>query len=96
MTYKGLAKGRIIELETPLPYCDGQPVAVSVEPVSLEQQPGSPRSILKVLQNLPDIAIGDVDEMEQLIERGSLPSRLQGDLGGNELVTDSTHPSSRC
>jgi hypothetical protein len=84
MTYKGLAKGRIIELEKPLPYCDGQPVSVSVEPVPQEQQPGSPRSILKVLQNMPDILIEDVDAMEQLIKRGSLPIRLQGEFGGND------------
>jgi hypothetical protein len=84
MTYKGLAKGRIIELERPLPYCDGQPVVVSVEPVSLEEQPGSPLSILKVLQDLPDIPIDAVDEMEQLIKRGSLPVRLQGEFGGND------------
>ena len=84
MTYKGLAKGRIIELEKPLPYRDGQPVAVSVEPVSLEQQPGSPRSILNVLHNLPDIPIDAVDEMEQFIKRGSLPIRLQGEFGGND------------
>ena len=84
MTYKGLAKGRIIELEKPLPYCDGQPVAVSVELVPPELQPGSPRSILKVLQNLPDIAIDAVDEMEQLIKSGSLPIRVQGEFGGND------------
>jgi hypothetical protein len=82
MTYKGLAKGRIIELERPLPYCDGQPVMVSVELAPPEQQPGSPQSILKVLQDLPDIRIEDVDEMEQLIKRGSLPIRLQGEFGG--------------
>jgi hypothetical protein len=84
MTYKGLAKGRIIELEKPLPYCDGQPVTVSVQPLEPEQQLGSPRSILKVLQDLPDILIEDVDEMEHLIKQGSLPIRLEGEFGENE------------
>jgi len=84
MTYKGLAKGRIIELEKPLPYCDGQPIAVSVEPFSQEQQPGSPQSILKVLNDLPAIPIDAVDEMEQLIKSGSLPIHLQGEFGGND------------
>jgi hypothetical protein len=83
MKYKGLAKGRIIELETPLPYCDGQEVSVSVEPFPLEQQLGSPLSILRVLKELPDIPIADVDEMEQWIKRGSLPVRLQGEFGEN-------------
>ena len=77
MKYKGLANGRIIELETPLPYCDGQEVSVSVDPVPLEQQLGSPLSILRVPKELPDIPIEDVDEMEQWIKRGSLPVRLQ-------------------
>lgn len=31
MTYKGVAKGKIIELEEALPYSDGQAVSVSVE-----------------------------------------------------------------
>ena len=84
MTYKGLAKGKIIELEKPLPYCDGQPVAVSVEAIPPELQAGSPRSILKVLQNLPVIPIEDIDEMEQSIKRGSLPIRMQGEFGGND------------
>jgi len=88
MTYKGLAKGRIIELEKPLPYCDGQPVAVSVEPVPPEQQPGSPLSILKVLKDLPDIPLEDVDEMEQWIKRGSLPIRLQGEFDGNDADSE--------
>ncbi len=84
MTYKGLAKGKIIELEKSLPYCDGQPIAVSVEPIPPDLQPGSPQSILKVLQNLPAIPVEDVDEMEQSIKRGSLPIRLQGEFGGND------------
>jgi hypothetical protein len=87
MKYKGLSKGRVIELEKPLPYCDGQPLAVAVEPIPTEQQPGSPLSILKVLRDLPDIPTEDVDEMEQWIKRGSLPIRLQGEFGGTD--TDS-------
>ncbi len=84
MTYKGLAKGRIIELEKPLPYCDGQPVTVSVQPLEPEQQPGSPQAILMVLQALPNIQAKDVDEMEHLIKQGSLPIRLEGEFGENE------------
>ena len=85
MTYKGLARGRIIELEEPLPYCDGQQVAVSVEPISFEQQPGTPLSILKVLKDLPDIGIEEVDEMERMIKQGSLPIRLQGEFEENDV-----------
>ena len=63
MTYKGLAKGTIIELEEPLPYSQGQPVNVSVEPLRPEVQPGSPVAILKVMRNLPDLNPEDVDEL---------------------------------
>jgi hypothetical protein len=80
MTYKGLSKGRIIELDEPLPYREGQPVTVSIEPFHPEPQPGSPQAILKVLQSLPQIKIEDVDEMEQLIRQGNLPVRMQGEF----------------
>ena len=84
MTYKGIAKGRIIELEEPLPYCEGQPVSVSIEPFRPEQQPGSPQAILKVLQSLPQITIEDVDKMEQLIRQGRLPVRMEGEFEKDE------------
>jgi len=77
MSYKGVANGRIIELEEPLPYTEGQRVSVLIEPAS-------PMSILKVLQNLPDIAAEDVDELEGLIKSGKLPVRIQGEFGGEE------------
>jgi hypothetical protein len=82
MTYKGIAKGRIIELEEPLPYSQGQPVNVSVEPLRPEVQPGSPVAILKVMRNLPDLNPEDVDELEKAIERSRLPVRIQGVFGG--------------
>jgi hypothetical protein len=79
MTYKGLAKGRIIELEEPLPFSEGQPVTVSIESFHPEQQPGSPQAILKVLRDLPNIQTEDVDELEQVIERDRLRARIQGE-----------------
>lgn len=38
MTYKGIAKGKTIELEEPLPYSEGQPVSVSIEGSALRVQ----------------------------------------------------------
>jgi hypothetical protein len=52
MTYKGVAKGKIIELEEALPYSDGQAVSVSVEALHPELQPGSGAAILKVMRSL--------------------------------------------
>jgi hypothetical protein len=82
MTYKGIARGKIIELEEPLPYSEGQPVNVSVEPLRPEVQPGSPVAVLKVMRNLPDLNPQDVDELEQAIKLGRLPVRSQGVFGG--------------
>ena len=77
MTYKGIAKGKIIELEEPLPYSEGQPVSVSIEPFGPENQPGSPAAILKVLRDLPHISAEAVDELERVIEQSKLPVRVQ-------------------
>ena len=78
MTYKGLAKGKIIELEEPLPYCEGQPVTVSVDLSEAEQEQGSPLAILQVLQQLPDLQSVDIDELERVIKEGRLPVKFAG------------------
>ncbi len=82
MTYKGIAKGKIIELEEPLPYSEGQVVSVFIEPFCPELQPGSPAAILKVARDLPHIKTEDVDELEHVIEQGKLPVRTRGVFGG--------------
>jgi hypothetical protein len=84
MTYKGVAKGKIIELEEALPYSDGQAVSVSVEALHPELQPGSGAAILKVMRSLPDLNPDDVDELEQLIRQGRLPVRIQGEFEKDE------------
>jgi hypothetical protein len=45
MTYKGIARGKIIELEERLPYSEGQAVSVSVEALRPDALPGSPAEI---------------------------------------------------
>lgn len=84
MTYKGVAKGRIIELEEALPYSDGQAVSVSVEALHPDLQPGSAAAILKVMRSLPDINPDDVDELERLIRQGRLPVRMRGEFEKEE------------
>lgn len=84
MTYKGVAKGKIIELEEPLPYSEGQAVSVSVEALHPEVQPGSAIAILNVMRSLPDLDPQDVDELEQVIRQGRLPVRLQGEFDRDE------------
>jgi hypothetical protein len=84
MTYKGVAKGKIIELEECLPYSDGQAVSVSVEALHPDLQPGSAPVILKVMRSLPDLNPDDVDELEQLIRQGRLAVRMQGEFEKDE------------
>jgi hypothetical protein len=84
MTYKGVAKGKIIELEEALPYCDGQAVSVSVEALHPDLQPGSAPAILRVMRSLPDLKPEDVDVLEQLIRQGRLPVRIQGEFEKDE------------
>ena len=47
MIYRGIAKGRNIELDEPLPYPKGQPIQVSVEPLTELPHQGSSVAILK-------------------------------------------------
>ena len=84
MTYKGVAKGKIIELEESLPYSNGQAVSVSVEALHADLQLGSAPAILKVMRSLPDLNPDDVDELEQLIRQGRLPVRMQGEFEKDE------------
>ena len=73
MTYKGIAKGKIIELEEALPYSEGQAVSVSIAPLEEQPQSGSPAAIRKVMHEPPHLKWGDVDEMERAIAQGKLP-----------------------
>ncbi len=84
MTYKGVAKGKIIELEESLPYSEWQAVSVSVEALHPDFQPGSAPTILKVMRSLPDLNPDDVDKLEQLIRQGRLPVRMQGEFEKDE------------
>ena len=85
MTYKGVAKGRIIELEEALPYSDAQAVSVSVEALHPDLQPASAAAILKVMRGLPDLNPDDIDELERLIRQGILPVRMQDEFEKEEV-----------
>ena len=78
MTYRGIAKGKTIELEESLPYRNGQRVRVSVEPLTKQQMTGSPVAILQAMDAPPHLAPEAVDEMLQAIEDGKLPVQSKG------------------
>ncbi len=68
MNYKGIVKGKTIELEESLPYEEGQAVSVSVEPINNGVEPGSPNAIMKAMRQPPHLRTEDVDELERVIE----------------------------
>ncbi len=68
MIYKGIARGRIIELEEPLPYQEGQRISVSVEPTDGESPLGSATRILGAMHEPPHLDGADVDELERAIQ----------------------------
>jgi len=73
MTYKGIAKGKTIELEEPLPYLEGQLVIVSIEPFEGQPGPGSAAALRRAMHEPPHLNWEDVDELERTIEEGKLP-----------------------
>ena len=73
MSYKGIAKGKTIELEDELPYPEGQPVSVSVEPLTEQSQPGVPAVIRQAMHEPPRLRWEDVDELERAIAAAKLP-----------------------
>lgn len=77
MSYKGIAKGKIIELEEPLPYPEGQVVNISVEPFMERLHPGTSVAVRKVMHEPPHLRWEDVDELERVIEEGKLPVHKQ-------------------
>jgi len=77
MSYKGIAKGKTIELEEPLPYPEGQPVSVFVEPVGGPLPAGSPAAIRQVMHEPPHLTWEDVEVFERAIAEAKLPVQDQ-------------------
>jgi hypothetical protein len=78
MTYKGIAKGKTIELERPLPYRTGRKLSVSVAPLVKRNSRGSPAVVREAMHKPPHLSPGDVDELEKAIEHSKLPVRSEG------------------
>jgi hypothetical protein len=73
MIYKGIIKGRMIELEEELHDWDGRSVVVSVELWQDIPIKGSPAAVLQAAQAPPHVRFDVVDEMEYWIQEGRLP-----------------------
>ncbi len=75
MSYKGIVQGKRIELEESLPYIDGQPVRVSIQPLEKDLRVGTPEAIRNAMQAPPRIGREAADEFDRLIEDAKLPVR---------------------
>ncbi len=73
MHSRGIARGKIIELEEVLPYAEGCLVKVIVEPEDTPLQASSPAVIRQAMHEPPRLSAEDVDELEQAIKAGQLP-----------------------
>lgn len=72
MAYTGIIKGTMIEITEPLPYPDGQPVSVAVEPLGGQRALGSPELIRQTIHQPPHLRWEDVDVLEHMIDEGKL------------------------
>ena len=73
LTYKGIVRGKTIELEEQLPFPEGQPVSISVEPLDEKPQLDLPAVVRQIMHGPPHLSWEDVDELERAIEKGRLP-----------------------
>ena len=84
MTYKGIVKGKVVELEDHVTLPEGTRVEVVVKDSHGEElapsghPKGSPQAILAIYDSPPHCAPEDVDALMEAIERGKRPIRFEG------------------
>lgn len=72
MNYRGLAKGKIIELTERLPFPEGQPLSVSVEAWPPRARAGSPRAVRQSMHASPRLAPAEVGELDAAMEQSKM------------------------
>jgi hypothetical protein len=84
MTYKGVVKGSVIELEKGVQLPEGMTVEVIVkeqdtEPLAPSGYPkGSPQAILAAMDTSPHCTEKDVNALMETIEEGKQPVHFEG------------------
>jgi hypothetical protein len=84
MTYKGIARGKVIELEDDIALPEGTEVEIVVKDrtkssvTSNSHAKGSPEAILKIFDTAPLCTPADVDALMQAIKQGRQPTNYQG------------------
>ena len=73
MGCKGTAKGKLIELEEPLPFADGTRVEVTVTPVP-QPRKGSPQAVLQLVGTLTP------EEADAILQAAQACRRIDWDL----------------
>jgi hypothetical protein len=84
MTYKGIARGRMIELTERLPFPEGQVIEVSInaEPA---KPVGGLAGVVRRAMHAPPVLDNDlVDEFERVIREGRLDVRERGVFDAGE------------
>ncbi len=72
MTYKGYARGRLIELEEQLPYPEGQALRISIRPMDGTAAQSPMERLRQAMCDPPHLSRQDVDEFESAISAGKL------------------------
>lgn len=84
MTYKGVVKGSVIELEKGVQLPEGMTVEVIVKEQDTESlapsgyPKGSPQAILAAMDTPPHCTEEDVNALMETIEEGKQPVRFEG------------------
>lgn len=78
MTYRGYARGRLIELEESLPYPEGQALNISVLPAESPAPQPTTERLRQAMRDPPHLSPQDVDELESAIAAGKLGVREHG------------------
>lgn len=84
MVYRGIARGKVVELEDNVSLPEGTEVEVSIKPGQVREtapegySKGSPKALLAAL-NLPaQCTIEDVEALVQSMRHGEQPVRFEG------------------
>jgi hypothetical protein len=84
MTYKGIARGKVIELQGDLTLPEGTEVEIVVKDwaknsVTVKRRTkGSPEAILKLFDTPPLCTPADIDALLRAIKEGRQPTNYQG------------------
>lgn len=78
MTYKGIARGKTIELDESLPFAEGEELTISVQASRTPRRPGSPSAVLEVVRAEPHLSSDEVTDFERMINDARLQVEEQG------------------